>query len=286
MKRYIAMDLRRLFKTRSFYIAMILALLLLAIYASAAYFFTSASVIKTTEGKAPPAVTQMLKQARIFLDFNHFASIMNTGTGMLHLILAAFAAAFISKDHHSGYLKNLYGIRDLRFKWLVSKLAVMMTAAVIYYLVYLTGAAIVTLLYGNALSPNIGALAAYYGMHLSVDLALFGLIILTVTLVQTKTAAVIVALLVSFNLQAIIYLIIDQFGWLPFELTEYGMMGQASRLIIAGSGPVGGIMARRFQSMMASMATSPATLLPVSLGIALFAIALSWLMLRKVDYKG
>jgi ABC-type transport system involved in multi-copper enzyme maturation permease subunit len=286
MIKYIAMDFRRLFKTRSFYIAMIIALLLLTIYSSAAYFFTGAGVIKATEGKAPPAVTQMLKQARQFLDFNHFASIMNTGTGMLHLILAAFAAAFISKDHHSGYLKNLYGIRDLRFKWLVSKLAVMMTAAVIYYLVYLTGAAIVTLLYGNALSPNIGALAAYYGMHLSVDLALFGLIILTVTLVQTKTAAVIVALLLSFNLQAIIYLIIDQFGWLPFELTEYGMMGQASRLMIAGSGPVVGMMARRFQDMMASMATAPATLLPVSLGIAFAAIALSWLMLRKVDYRG
>lgn len=286
MKRYIAMDFRRLFKTRSFYIAMLIALLLLAIYSSAAYFFTGAGIPKAAEGQAPLAITQMLRQARLFLDFNHFASIMNTGTSMLHLILAAFAAAFISKDHQSGYLKNLYGIRNLRGKWLASKLAVMMSAAVIYYLVYLLGAAIVTLLYGNALSPNIGALAAYYGMHLSVDLALFGLITLTVTLLQTKTAAVVVALLLSFNLQAILYLIIDQFGWLPFDLAEYGMMSQASRLMIAGGSPVAGMMARRFQDMLASMPVTPATLLPVSLGIAFFTIALSWLMLVKVDYRG
>ena len=286
MIKYIAMDIRRLFKTRSFYTAMIIALILLTIYASAAYFFTGAGIPKAAAGQPALPITELLRQARKFLDFNHFASIMNTGTSMLHLILSAFAAAFISKDHHSGYLKNLYGIRDLRGKWLVSKLAVMMLAALIFYLVYLSGAAIVTLLYGNTINTNIGALAAYYGMHLTVDLALFGLIILTVTLFQTKTAAVVVALLLSFNLQAIIYLLIDQFDLLPFELVEFGMMGQASRLIIAGSGPVGGIMARRFQDMMASMATSPATLLPVSLGIALFAIALSWLMLRRVDYKG
>ena len=286
MIRYIAMDIRRLFKTRSFYIAMIIALILLTIYASAAYFFTGAGIPRAAAGQPALPITELLRQARKFLDFNHFASIMNTGTSMLHLILAAFAAAFISKDHHSGYLKNLYGIRDLRSKWLVSKLVVMMLAAVIFYLVYLIGAAIVTLLYDNAINTNIGALAAYYGLHLSVDLALFGLIILTVTLLQTKTAAVVVALLLSFNLQAIIYLLIDQFDLLPFDLVEYGMMGQASRLVIAGSGPVAGMMARRFQDMIASMAATPATLLPVSLGIALIAIALSWLMLRRVDYRG
>ncbi|MHC1787350.1 MAG: hypothetical protein AB9880_09850 [Christensenellales bacterium] len=286
MRHYIAMDFRRLFKTRSYYAAILIALALLAIYASAAFFFTGAGVPKAAPGEAPLRITALLKQARQFLDLNHFASVMNTGTGMLHLILAAFAAAFISKDHQSGYLKNLYGIRDLRGKWLLSKLVVMMTAAVLYYLCYLAGASLVTLLYGNAFSPDIGALAGYYGLHLSVDLALFGLILLTVTLLQTKTAAVVVALLLSFNLQAILYLIIDQFGWLPFELVEYGMMGQASRLTIAGSGAVAGLMARRMQDILSSMPTTPGSLLPVSLGIAALAIALSYLMLRRVDYRG
>jgi ABC-type transport system involved in multi-copper enzyme maturation permease subunit len=274
------MDIRRLFKTRGYYITMLVSLILLAIFATAGYIVTGLGgsfgpqMENMSMGDATPA---MIAQARRMMDFNFFASFYLSHNSILHLLIALFAAGFISKDHQTGYFKNLLCIRSLRLKWLAGKLITMLLAAVIYYLVFLLGCALAVVLYGNPLTIDVSRVAAYFGLHLTVDMALFAVAALVVAALQTKTAAVIISLLLSFNIQAILYLLLDQLGLFPFKLQEWGMMSLASKLPLQGS----------FLSMMTSGdGTTAGQLLPVSLGVFAVFSLLSLLTLYRVDYKG
>ncbi len=280
MINIIKMDVQRLFKTRGYYTTILVSLILLAIFATAGYIVTGLGgsfgpgARDIPAGLATPA---LIAQARRMMDFNFFASFYLSHNSILHLLIALFAAGFISRDHQTGYFKNLLCIRDLRLKWLVSKFVTMLLAAVIYYLVFLLGCAVAVLLYGNPLTINLGQVATYFGLHLTVDMALFAVAALVVAVLQTKTAAVIISLLLSFNIQAILYLLLDQLGLFPFKLQEWGMMSLASKLPLQGS----------FLSMMSGGGgTTAGQMLPVSLGVfAVFAL-LSLLMLHRVDYRG
>lgn len=278
MIRYLRMDLRRLFKTRGFYLSILLSLVFLLILSIAAYFVTGlAQEMTGQEFSGPMNNPMIITQARSQMNVGFFASFFLSHNSLLHLLLALFAAGFIAKDHQSGYLKNLFCLPGLRFRWFFAKLIVLLIAALIYYAVYLLGCLLVVLIYGNPLSLNWADLARYFGLHLSVDMALFALICLITSLLQTKSAAVILALVLSLNIQGIFYLLIDSIGFLPFKLGEYGMMRLASRLITQGS----------ITSFIgASQGTTAQQLLPVSLGLLLIASAACLYSLHRVDYRG
>lgn len=280
MMRYLAMDIRRLFKTRGFYVTILISLVLLGIFAGASYFVTGIGEEMLPEGHAgqmPFGGEAMLQQARRMMNFSFFVSFYLSSNSILHLLLAVMAAGFISKDHQTGYLKNLFCIRGLREKWLISKLLTMLLAAVVFYGVFSLASALVVVIYGNPVQIDWAATLSYLGLHLTVDLALFAVICLVTALWQTKTAAVVIAMLVSFNLQSIIYLLVDQFGLFEFKLREWGMMSQANGLRLAGG---------LTSFVQEGTGTQAGELLPVSLGLMLGASLLCWLTLRKRDYKG
>lgn len=278
MKNMLLMDGSRLFRSRGFYVIILVSLVLLAIFATAAYFVTGFAQ-ELMDRPLPTGLVDgnMLQQARRMMNISFFASFYLSHNNLLHLLLALFAAGFIAKDHQSGYLKNLLGIRHMRQKWLLSKYLIMLLAAIIFYGVFLLGCLVVVLLYGNSPAFHWAALAQYMGLHLTVDLALLAIISLIVCLVQGRTAAVILALLVTLNVQTILYLLIDSLNLLPFKLREWGLMAQASRL-----GLEGGIISLMGQDA----ATKPTQLLPVSLGLCLAGMLLSLWAIRRVDYKG
>lgn len=278
MIRTLRMDFRRLFRTRSYYISILIALAFLAILGGAAYYVTGLAqqMAQTEVDLSTISNPTVLDMARQQMNIGFFASFFLSHNSLLHLILVLFAAGYIAKDHQSGYLKNLFCIPQLRLKWLFSKLIVLLVASLLYYLVFLLGCALVVLLYGNTLSPDFADLARYFGLHLSVDMALFALICLITALLQTKTAAVILALVLSFNLQGILYLLIDSIGFLPVKLGSYGMMGLAGKLQLEGS-----IMS--FVSKTGG--TTTAQMLPVSLTLFVLSLFAGIFAIHRVDYR-
>lgn len=276
-------DFSRLKRSRGFYIIIIISLALLAIFATAAYFVTGFAQEMTQMEMTGPFMTEdLLQRARRAMNLNFFASFYLSHNNVLHLLVALFAAGFISRDHQTGYLKNLMTVPGLRHKWLISKLLVTALAAAAFYLVFLAACVVTVLLYGNQPVIMAGELARYFGLHLLVDLAIFSLICLIVCLTQARAVAIVLALLVSFNMQSILYLLIDSLGILPFKLRAWGMMGQASRLPLQG-----GIVSMMGEMREVGVAlTKESHLLFVALGIFLFSTALSLWAIRRVDYKG
>ncbi|NLD33350.1 MAG: ABC transporter permease subunit [Clostridiales bacterium] len=279
MGRYLSMDIRRMLRTRSLYISMLVSLIFLAFFSIASYFVTGIASDMMPGGHGPLPPSEMLVQARKMMNINYFLGFFFTlpGLRLLHMLLALFAAGFLSKEHHTGYLKNMLSIPRMREKWLVSKMVTLLLASLLFYAVFLLACMITVLLFGNAVEIAWGQVGPFMGMQLSVDMALFALIMLVVTVIQTKTAAVISALMLSFNMQGLLYLLLDQIGFLPFRLRDYGMMNLAGQLSLPGS---------LMSFLSEGEPVTAARLLPLSLGWLAVALLLSWLALRRVDYKG
>lgn len=281
MTRMIRADLSRLYRSKGYYIIIILSLVLLAIFALAAYFVTGFAREMTGMDAGSFMNGDLLEQARRMMNLNFFASFYLSHNSILHLLIAVFAAGFISKDHQTGYLKNLMAVPGVRHKWVTSKLLVMGFAAALFYLIFLLGSAFTVVLFGNRVEVMAGELLRYFGLHLLVDMAIFALICLIVSLTQARTAALVLALLISLNIQSILYLLIDSLGILPFKLREWGMMGQASKLPLKGGivSLMGGMDGDVFKI------TQHMELFYVALGLFVVATGLSLWFIRKVDYK-
>ena len=283
------MDFRRLFKTRGFYLACLWALGIMAIMATASWFLAD-EFVREAGSLAGFSGGQIAQEARKLFNVSRFASFFMGAPSFMHLFLVVFAAGYISRDHQSGYFKNLLALPGAREKWLVGKQAAALAAGALFYGVVILGSVVVTLLFGNTPRIDVPQLAAFFGLHLSADLALFALLTLATALFQTRTAAVMVGMVFAFNMQALIYLLIDQIGFLPFALSEYGMVGLAGRLDIFTFGQAqpdllsSMMMGRGGFSNIAP--TTPGQLLPVSLGLWAVLTFLSWITLRYRDYRG
>ena len=287
MINYLLMDFRRLFKTRGFYLTCLWVLALLGIMATASWFLAD-QLARNAGGLAAFSGDQILSEARKLFNVSRFASFFMSGTSFMHLFLAVFAAGFISREHQSGYFKNLLSIRGAREKWLVGKQLSMLGAGVVFYLVIILGSVLVTLLFGNQPVIDLAQLGAFFGLHLTADLALFALLCLATAFFQSRAAVMVVGMVFSFNMQALLYLLIDQINFLPFKLSEYGMMGLAGRLDIFsfGSTPPDMLSSMMGGGSLTGPATTPGALLPVSLGLWAVLTVLSLITLRYRDYKG
>ena len=279
MMQYLKMDIRRMLRTRGLYIGILVSLFFLGIFSVASYLVTgiASEIMPAGSGALPP--TELLVQARKMMNVNYFLSFFFSMPGfrLLHMLLALFAAGFLSKEHQTGYLKNMFSIPRMREKWLVSKMITLLLASLLFYAVFLLACVITVMLFGNAVHINWSDIGPFLGTQLTVDMALFALIMLAVTVIQSRTAAVVSALMLSFNMQGLLYLLIDQIGFLPFKLRDYGMMNLAAQMSLPET--------------LTSILTQgdPVTasqVLPLSLGWFAVALVFSWIALRRVDYKG
>lgn len=100
MLNFLKMDFKRFARTRSFYMALLTALIFLGLFSLAAYYVTGFA-----EEFAPQAEDmmndQMLNMARKRMNFNFFFSFFFSlpGMRMLHALLSLFAAGFLSREH-------------------------------------------------------------------------------------------------------------------------------------------------------------------------------------------
>ncbi len=293
MTGILKMDLRRLFKTRSFYLSMLWAMVILAIFATAGWFFADEALrsMGGTQVMGMPA-DRLIHEARKMFNVSRFASFFMGAPSLMHLLLVTFGAGFLAKDHQTGYFKNLLSIRGLRTKWLLSKVVTLLVAGTVFYLALVLGSVLATALFGNTPRVDLGQLTVYFGLHLISDMALFMVIAAVVAFFQSRTAAVMMAMVLSFNMQAILYLLIDQIGFLPFKLARSGLMSMTGRLDISAFGQGEVDLLSGFLRGPHGPAGTPAQpitlgeLLPVSLGIFAVMLLVSWLILRYRDYKG
>lgn len=288
MKRYFLMDLRRLFKTRNFYIAMIVSIIFLSIFALASYYVTGIAE-EFVPGSERMFNDQVLNQARAQMTFNFFFSFFFSlpGMRMLHMLLSLFAAGYLSKEHQSGYLKNMLSLPGMRGKWMVSKTLTMLLATLIFYAVFGLACVLVLVFYGNPVVIKLPELAPFLLGQVTVDMALYAVIMLFVMVFQTKAAAMVIALILSLNMQALLYLLIDWVDILPIKLSQYGMMNLAVQAQMPGS--MSSLMSSAGMGFMTGTSpgkANPDLLLPVAGGVLALSLLLSVLSLRKLDYKG
>ena len=288
MTRYFLMDVKRLFRTRGFYIAMIVSIFFLSIFSLASYYVTGIAE-EFVPGSERMFNEQIVSQARAQMTFNFFFSFFFTlpGMRMLHMLLSLFAAGYLSKEHQSGYLKNMMSLPGMRGKWMVSKTLTMLLATLIYYTVFGLACVMVLVFYGNPVVIKLSEVAPFMLGQVTVDMALYAVIMLVVMLYQSKAAAVVVALILSLNMQGLLYLLIDWVGILPIKLSRYGMMNLAAQAQMPGS--MTSLMSGAGMSRMTAISggsANPELLLAVAGGLLIVFLLLSALALRRVDYKG
>ncbi len=283
MIAYLRMDIRRLLKTRGFYAAMIVALVFLSIFALASYYVTGIAE-EMMPGSRAMINDQMVNEARAYMTFNFFFSFFFSlpGMRMLHMLLSLFAAGYLSKEHQSGYLKNLLSLGGMRGKWMVSKTLTMLLATLMFYAVFGLACAAVLVLYGNPVVIHIHEVAPFLLRQVTVDMALYAVIMLGLMFFQSKAAAIVIALTLSLNIQGLFYLLIDWVGILPVKLARYGMMNLAANAEMPGS--MSGIMSGA--GIGAVSAGDGGLLLPVAGSILAVSLVLSAFALRRVDYRG
>lgn len=162
-----SMDLRRLFRSKSFYVSMMIIIIFLSIFAFASYYVEGMAeeFVPAAGGRNMPP--QVLDQVRKLITFNFFFSFFFSipGMRMHHVLLALFAAGYISKEHHTGYLKNLLGIPHMRGKWMISKTLTLLFATLIYYLVFSLACAVALLLYGNPIVISLSEILPLSGVR-------------------------------------------------------------------------------------------------------------------------
>lgn len=288
MIRYLSMDIRRLFRTRSFYTSMIVSVIFLSIFALAAYFVTGIAE-DMLPGSERLINEQMMSQARARMTFNFFFSFFFSlpGMRMLHMLLALFAAGFLSREHQSGYIKNLMSLPRMRSKWMLSKTLTMLLATLVFYAVFALFCVLVLVFYKNPIVINLSEVGPFIAGQMLVDMALFAVIMLGVTVFQSKAATVVIALLLSLNMQGLFYLLIDWLNVLPLKLSGYGMMNLAARAEMPGS--MSSFMSGTGMAILSGAEAANGSsnlLLYVSGGIFLLFFTLSALSLHRVDYKG
>ncbi len=249
MRNILHSDVRRLLRTRSLYVGMLVIALTVAIATAGVHFLTTQSVEGLTRfaqnhrggagnemqaGLAmaalisPDSAREAMLELRRQTGVQTLAQVPIQQVGVAHLMLAIVITLFAAKDYHTGYLKNLLTLRGIKTKWLLSKIVMALLASVLLSLATLVSAMVGAMVLGNAPTFDAGLMAGFFGMHLLVDLALAASVLLVLTLSQNKTAALVFGMLEAFNLQRAIYLLLDATGWLNFSLSDYAMMNLAT----------------------------------------------------------
>lgn len=280
------MDLRRLLRTKSLYISTIVLMAVviiasIAINAVCKYGsvwdiqdvlsgFSSNTDMKTEVYDYSPSVADaamleaMKVKLRSFMTLEVLASAPFISR-LSYMLIALVCVLFVSKDYITAYLKNLLLLPQAKIKWLISKIIILPVIIIFMYLGITLAALIGQLILGNPFPSDFMPLISYMAKTLvsSISFGLFSIFI--VVLLQKRTGAIIICLLMSFNFQRLIYTLIDITKALPFKLSDYGLMTLTSRIGI--DTPL------------------PDTLLPVAGAITGLSLVLSFVLIRRRDLK-
>lgn len=154
-----------------------------------------------------------------------------------HLLISVLAALLIGKDIQSGYMKNLITLKGFRRHWYWSKLCVMVLAALLLYLSLFPFAYAGTWMLGNPVSLSMQEATPLLVGNFLASLALIALMMLVLMLLQNRTAALVLGVLLPSGILTLVYKLIDLAGILPFKLSGALLMEQVLLLGETGITP-------------------------------------------------
>jgi len=281
------MDLRRLFRTKSLYICTIV-LMAVVIIASVAVnavckygsvwdiqdmlsgFSGDNELTTEIDGGYSPSLADaaMLEAAKVKLRSFMTLQVLASApfmTRLSYMLISLVCVLYVSKDYITAYLKNLLMIPHAKTKWLISKILMLLVIIIFMYLGITLASLIGQLILGNPFPDDFMPLISYMAKTL-VSAISFGLFnIFMVVLLQKRSGAIVICLLTSFNIQGIIYMLIDTAKLLPFKLSHYGFMLLTYKVNLHD--PL------------------PDKLLPVAGVIAGLSLLLSFVLIRRRDLK-
>ncbi|MDO5022272.1 MAG: ABC transporter permease subunit [Eubacteriales bacterium] len=282
-------DLRRLFRTRSLYVCLILMVSIIIITSISMNILTQkgdlfeityaveglnqgtksdmqkiraeADVLNNLDS---PFMKGMRQKLRSYISFEILFKIPFVSS--LFLMLAPLVVVlYSSKDYATGYIKNYLILPQAKTKWLVSKMLILPVIMATFYLGAFISSAIGTLILKNPFPEDFSEIFAYIA-KISLPIFSFTLFTLFLTVaLQNKTAALIISLPLSFNMQALAYILIDSAGFLPIKLRDWAFISKTKELSMSG--------------------VFPENLIAVSIAIATISLILSFVMMNKRDLK-
>ncbi len=246
MRNMFVSDLRRLFRMRALYLSLAALAAVILLLAYGVWVNTQKDIpalismaeeetgqdLKGVEGTAR-AMTAMGMSPQMMLRRQMITRRLLTAPfkGRLpHLLLSVLAALLIGKDIQSGYIKNLITLKGFRRNWFWSKLAVAALAALMLYASLFPLALLGTWVLGNPVSLDIAETMAPLAGNFLASLALIVLMMLVLMLLQNKTAALVIGVVLSGGILTLVYKLIDLAGILPFKLSGTLLMEQVLML--------------------------------------------------------
>lgn len=281
MFNHLRMDLRRLTRTKSFYFSMLAIVVVLGFLTGTMLFVLNHSpenFLQMIRSGNPESVqfnpsmfpSGMLKSAaasmRSLVNTEVFLTILSEG-GFIRILFVIVYVTFIGRDYQTGYLKNLLSLKRVRANWILSRVIIALVISIALNVVLTLLSMAATAFVNGKFAFNAANALPFLGVQTSGHLALAGIALVMTTLSQSRTAALLVTLLLSFNIQSAVYMLIDLWGILPFKIAEYGIINRIGRYKMAQ--PLS-------QAWDASY---------VALIAFLVFIFLSWLITKKRDYK-
>lgn len=186
-------------------------------------------------------------------------------TSLFFVLMPIVCVMYVSKDYTTGYLKNYLVIPDAKNKWLISKMLMLPVILIAFYIGIFIASAIGTLILKNSFPANYSDIFLYI-LKVSLPAIAFALLSLFLTVAfQSKTSSFIVTLLLSFNMQAIIYALIDSIDFLSFKLRDYAFISLTRNLCVTGE--------------------FPPNLVVVSIVLAVLSAAFSFVLMNRRDLK-
>lgn len=220
MFKLIKMDIRHLFKSRSFYIILaVTAALILGLVALVATM-TDQRTLDALESQGMEVEKSDHEMRAEFenmrqLDFAHEC----LGSGFLLLLTGIGVTLFVHSDFSSGYVKNICFVRPRRWEYVLSKLLLTGVYSGIITILGVLLSLVCPVLFGlhPAASPVGHILQYVFWMWLpSWAFGLMGLALALLT--RSSTLGIILAVLSGGGVTvAVLRVVCQQLGWLPLE---------------------------------------------------------------------
>lgn len=228
MLNTIRMDLYHTFKSKSFYITILIAVI--------SVFFSVAGMKFTIEDKAitiskDSTENNMFQNIGISLGSSGELHgddtsiddivVVIAGTGSLLIMGAMFCTIFVSSDHSTGYIKNVISRKNYRMQTSISKAIIMAVYTLIEIIVCFVGLLFASLIFFHKININdIGSIIGYLGTQSIIQIALLTLCILVCNLFRNVAAAMAFTICLCVGLFSIITQLIDHLK-LPFMVNDY-----------------------------------------------------------------
>lgn len=207
-------DLKRMFKMKSFYATMIISLMLMGL--------TLAGIVATGE-----FMGEMGASIKSFVTPNTLIDVSYV-SGFALTMMSIFFAIIAVDDFGSGWYKNYIPQAGARTRFVVSKILIAIVYFVIQFLVNLAAAVVGTVLVGGTLTLQEGDTGVWSTfLHYFPYTIAFMMIVLAVSVWRfNKTTSIVVAVLLSMNIQGLIFNLLEMSKLLPFKLSDYSLLTQ------------------------------------------------------------